>query len=173
MKLAKKFRPQVEPRSFGSGLIVGCFLVSTTYVMMSKTMISMEHLSILNCLPSSSSIDVTPMSSMVEKNKRIQLSEYESATRESKPTRSDAIEMHGNASSAESASEVPFEEDNVSSTKNGSDGMEEEEGISRLCESSSGNCKPENDREVLETLTAGDSSESGSLVLVAYLSLPL
>nr|XP_018673581.1 PREDICTED: uncharacterized protein LOC103996679 isoform X2 [Musa acuminata subsp. malaccensis] len=163
MKLAKKFRPQVEPRSFGSGLIVGCFLVSTTYVMMSKTMISMEHLS----------IHVTPMSSMVEKNKRIQLSEYESATRESKPTRSDAIEMHGNASSAESASEVPFEEDNVSSTKNGSDGMEEEEGISRLCESSSGNCKPENDREVLETLTAGDSSESGSLVLVAYLSLPL
>nr|XP_018673582.1 PREDICTED: uncharacterized protein LOC103996679 isoform X3 [Musa acuminata subsp. malaccensis] len=145
MKLAKKFRPQVEPRSFGSGLIVGCFLVSTTYVMMSKTMISMEHLSI----------------------------QYESATRESKPTRSDAIEMHGNASSAESASEVPFEEDNVSSTKNGSDGMEEEEGISRLCESSSGNCKPENDREVLETLTAGDSSESGSLVLVAYLSLPL
>ncbi|XP_065022780.1 beta-1,2-xylosyltransferase XYXT1-like isoform X2 [Musa acuminata AAA Group] len=132
MKLAKKFRPQVEPRSFGSGLIVGCFLVSTTYVMISKTMISMEHLSI----------------------------QYESATRESKPTRSDAIEMHGNASSAESASEVPFEEDNVSSTKNGSDGKEEEEGISRLCESSSGNCKPENDREVLETLTAGDSSES-------------
>ncbi|URE25530.1 Glycosyltransferase [Musa troglodytarum] len=68
--------------------------------------------------------------------------------------------MHGNSSSAESASEVPFEEEKVSSTKNGSDGKEQEEGISRLCESSSGNCKPENEMEVLETLTTGDSSES-------------
>lgn len=46
MKLVKKFRPPVEPRSFGSGLIVGCFLVSMTFVMLSRNDISMDHLSI-------------------------------------------------------------------------------------------------------------------------------
>ncbi|CAL9191483.1 unnamed protein product [Musa hybrid cultivar] len=76
MKLVKKFRPPVEPRSFGSGLIVGCFLVSMTFVMLSRNDISMDHLSILNCLPSSSSSsgDAAPMSSTAEEDTRIRLS---------------------------------------------------------------------------------------------------
>ncbi|WOK93365.1 hypothetical protein Cni_G02062 [Canna indica] len=160
MKVMKKFRPPVDPRSFGSGLIVGCFLVSMTYVMMSKNQLSIDHLPIcelpslssllcssryytfsnflpvfsVNCLPSSSSSfnGVASVSSIVDRDTRVELS---------------AIEMHENSSSAASASDVASEEEKFPSTDNESV-SKEEEGISG--------------RDVLEKSSTGDSNESGS-----------
>ncbi|RWW44107.1 hypothetical protein BHE74_00050165 [Ensete ventricosum] len=150
MKLVKKFRPPVEPRSFGSGLIVGCFLASMTFVMLSRNDISMDHLSIcelplfvlelslllstsnfhnshsVNCLPSSSG-DAAPMSSTVEEDRSIRLS-----------GRTKQIEA---------------------SFINPPDGKEEE-GIRSTCESKSSDCKTENDTEVLNGPSTGDFNES-------------
>ncbi|XP_064946068.1 alpha-1,3-arabinosyltransferase XAT3-like [Musa acuminata AAA Group] len=123
MKMAKKFRPPVEPRSFGSGLIVGCFLVSMTYVLMSKK-------DIVSCLPSSRSLllssspswsDATPSSSIVS-NRKIQLSGHEKAAEESNLERSEAIDMPDDSSPAASASDVLSEEGSSPSTDDKSDG---------------------------------------------------
>ncbi|KAG6505377.1 alpha-1,3-arabinosyltransferase XAT3-like [Zingiber officinale] len=77
MKLAKKLRPPVEPRSFGTGLIVGCFLVSMTYFMLSRKQI-------VSCLPSLLT-DADPTSSAVQSSEEFHFSDGEEVIEAGKP----------------------------------------------------------------------------------------
>ncbi|XP_074572232.1 beta-1,2-xylosyltransferase XYXT1-like [Curcuma longa] len=68
-----RFRPLAEPRSFGSGLIIGCILASMIYVIMYRSEEGIDHLSILNCKvpPSSSLDDAATANSAVEEGRSI------------------------------------------------------------------------------------------------------
>ncbi|WOL18467.1 hypothetical protein Cni_G27263 [Canna indica] len=132
MKLVRKFRPPVQTRSFGSGLIVGCFLVSITYVMIYKN-------EIVNCVPSSPSLlpsllsGAAPMSSMVGNNRKIQVSGHAKGTQRSELKSSEVMELHDNSSSKASVSDVAVKEKNSTTNKSG-DGSP---GRNQMCDHSS------------------------------------
>ncbi|THU55900.1 hypothetical protein C4D60_Mb11t11520 [Musa balbisiana] len=142
--MAKKFRPPVEPRSFGSGLIVGCFLVSMTYVLMSKKDIGKDQLSVYRSSPlvldASALFRFMTLVGLLQATsiKALHLTlicdvdvgsclcfcldeGHEKAAEESDLERSEAIDMPDDSSSAASASDVLSEEESSPSTGDKSD----------------------------------------------------
>ncbi|XP_042446551.1 beta-1,2-xylosyltransferase XYXT1-like [Zingiber officinale] len=81
-----RFRPLAEPRSFGSGLIIGCILASMIYAIMYRSEEGIDHRSILTCKlpPSSSSDDAATANSSVEEGGSILSTSSDPANEEDK-----------------------------------------------------------------------------------------